>query len=228
MKRIVAWAGIGTLVAAISLTGTAFPEEQTKETAPKKAETSSSQQQKVVGPGKGDQKQGDVVIATVNGNAITMRELILEMNQIGPSLIKDPKQKSPETDKKVKETALGILVFRELAVQEAVRQGIKAHPSAVGEARILLKHNLGSEDNYKKYLQKMDLTEESLGRMLKRDILFTQITTREIFQKAKANDKAAIEKRKKQWEKSLKKKAKIEILLPPAEKEMPEEPHKGK
>ena len=169
---------------------------------------------------------GSRATASASNTDITMHELILEMNQIGPLFIKDPGQRTPEVDKKVRETAIDILVFRELAVQEAVRQGIKAKPSAVEEARKQLKQDLGSEDNYRNYLQKMALTEESLGRMLKRDILFNKITAKEIFQKAKANDKIAIEKRKKQWETGLKKKAKIAILLPDVEEKIIEDPHK--
>lgn len=228
MKRVLVWAETSMLILAIGLTGISFSEEQTKEKAPQKALSSSGHGKTTEKANTRVEKTDTEVVAKVNGADITFHELVVEMNQIAPSFIKDPTQRTPEIDKKVKETALGFLVFRELAVQEAVRRGIKATPSAVEETRKQLEQSLGSEDNYRKYLQEMGLTEASLGRLLKRDILFNQIIAKEIFQKAKANNKAAIEKRKKQWEKDLKKKAKIEILLPKVEKEMLENAHKGK
>ena len=210
MKKI--WVGTSFLVLSLGLAGISFAKDQTTEKMSEKtlpplehAKTTEKSEKKV-------EMTDNAVVASVNGTNITMHELILEMNQIGPSFIKDPRQRTPEVDRQVKQTAIDILIFRELAVQEAVRQGIKVKPSAVEEARKQLKQNFGSEDNYKNYLQKMNLTEESLGRMLKRDILFNQITAKEIFQKAKGNDKVAIEKRKGQWERALKKKAKIVIL----------------
>ncbi len=210
MKKISALAGAGILILSIGLAGISFAKDQTTgktvgKTPPASAAEKSN---KKVG------KTGNEVVARVNGTDITMHELNFEMNLIGPSIIKDPKKRTPELDKKVRDTAMGILVFKELAVQEAVRQGMKVKPAAVEEARKQLKLKLGSENNYRDYLQKTGLTEAAMGRLLEKDILFNQITQKEIFQKVKANDGQAIEKRKVQWEKGLRKKAKIEILLP--------------
>jgi len=205
MKKISALAVAGILILSIGLAGISFAKDQPKGKA---AGTTADKSRKNV------EKTDAEVVARVNGTDITMHELNFEMNLIGPSIIKDPKKRTPELDKKVRDTALSILVFRELAVQEAVRQGMTVQSTAVEEARKQLKQKLGSESNYNNYLQKTGLTEASLGRLLKKDILFNQITQKEIFQKVKANDAKAIEKRKTQWEKSLKKKAKIEILLP--------------
>jgi hypothetical protein len=226
MKRI--WAGTCVLMLAFGLTGVAFPEGQTKERAPKKEASSSAQRQKVAGSVKGSDTQKRLVVAKVNETEITMNELVSEMDMVEPQLMKGATQRTPETEKKLKETALDNLIFRELAAEEAFRQRINIKPEAIAEAKGQLKASLGSEENYRKYLEKMGYTEESLNRQIEKDKLFAVIAEKEIFQKAKANDKADIEKRKEQWEKALKKKAKIKIFLPRVEQEMLEKAHKGK
>ncbi len=224
MKRIYVLTATGMLL--FGLVAAAFPQEQTKENQTKKT-PSSSQGQKAEESGKDIEQQKKIAVARVNRTDITMNDLLIEMNIIAPRFIKDPGQRTPETDKKVKETALNILIFRELAVQEAVRRGIKIKPDVIAAEKSQIKKNLGSEDNYRKYLEKMSYTEDALSKQIEKDKLFEAIISKEVFQKVKSTDAAAIEKRKEQWEKSLKKKAKIEILLPKVEKEMLENMHKG-
>jgi hypothetical protein len=228
MKRIFLWAGACVLILTFGLRGISFSEDQTDKKAAGKTTPAAVKGETTGAPGKDSKKFDKEVIAKINGTDILMHDLIVEMKQIAPQFIKDETQKTVENVRKVKETALGILIFRELAIQEAGRQGMIIKTGAVDEARKKLKQNLGSEDNYRKYLLKLGLTEKTLSRMLKRDILFRQITEKEIFQKAKPNDANAIENRKKQWENGLENNAKIEIMLSEVEKKIKEEAQKKK
>jgi parvulin-like peptidyl-prolyl isomerase len=129
-----------------------------------------------------------VVAAKVNGTDIRMNELVALMNRIAPKYITDMQKRTPEIDEKVKKEALDILIFRELAVQEAARQGMKVRPEAVDETMKKLKTGLGSEEAYRKYLERSDVTEESLRKQIEKDTLFNMISAKEIIQKVKKVD----------------------------------------
>jgi len=211
-RRIIRWT-IGIVMTAITLTGVSC----TKEKAGKKetAKTPPGHEKMVEGYKKGVEESKGVVVAKVNGAEITMRDLIERMNQIAPQYAKDPRDLTPELDQKVRKEAFDILIFRELAVQEAVRQGLKVPPGEIDEVLKNIKANAGSQDAYKGYLGRAGLNEESLRKQIGRNLLFDMVVDTEIFRKAKGegNREQAIEKRKRQWEAELKKKAKIEIIL---------------
>lgn len=228
-------AGAGILALAIFLTGISCSKEQPKEKAVLPSETAPQQTTPLPDQGKMAERPGMAgiphdtkgeVIARVNGTDIMMSDLSSEMKMIGPQVIKDPGQRTPENIKRLKETAFDILIFRELATQEAARQGMKVRKEAVEEADQQLRTKLGSEQNYRKFLEMSGYNEASMRRRLEKDMLFEMITDKEIFKKAGANNQAAIEKRKAAWESSLKKNAKIEIFLPEAEKDIMEEAKK--
>ena len=141
---------------------------------------------------KGVEESKKVVIAKVNGADITMNDLINEMNQLAARYIKYGQQRSLEFDKKVKQAALDMLVFRELAVQEAVKQGMKVEPAAIDAVRKEIKANLGSEDNFRKYLENNGVTEASWSSQIEKDKLFQMITAREISQKVKKPDEKLV------------------------------------
>ena len=245
MKKIPAWSGACLLILLIGLSGvscskekTAVPKEkdqikvapQEKTVVPQAEEKTPDKTMPAPGHGKATGRTGkpdarpagmkNAAIARVNGADITLAALTSEMQMIGPQFIKDPSQKTPENVRKLKRLVLDILIFRELATQEAARQGMKIRPEAVDEAEKRLRANLGSADNYRKFLEMSGYTESSMRKRLGQDLLFEKITTKEIFKKAPANNQAAVEKRKQEWENKLKKKARIEIFLPEVEKEM--------
>ena len=124
-----------------------------------------------------------LAVAQVNGKTITMADLMLRMKQIAPKYLKGGQQMTPEIEQKVKREGLDILIFRELAIQEAVRQGLQVKPEAVNDAIKALKTNTGTDDAYRDYLKMMGLNEDSLRKEIERDQLFDLIAAREIFQR---------------------------------------------
>ena len=178
---------------------------------------------------KGVEESRKVVVAKVNGADITMYDLINKMNQIAPSQIPRGHQRTPEIDQMVKKEALDILIFRELAVQEAVRQGMKVSPEQIDETLKEIKAKMGSEEAFHKSLSMNGETEESFKKVIERDQLFNMIVKQEIYRKAMEDaDPQSVENRKQEWEAELKKDAKIEIMLEEAEKKIKEESGKAK
>lgn len=164
---------------------------------------------------KGIQESKEVVVAKVNGADIRMNELISKMNEIAPRYAASPQELTPEIDKKVKGEALDVLVFRELAIQEAVRRGMKVEPGVVDQILASIKTKAGSEEAFRKNLGIKGDTEETLRKGIERNELFNMIAHKEIFGKAKTdgNREQAVEKRRQEWEKELRRNAKIESTL---------------
>jgi parvulin-like peptidyl-prolyl isomerase len=172
------------LLVAITLTGTSCSREKISEKVTTPPVGKITEEFK-----KGVEQSKKFVISRVNGSDITMNNLINEMNRIAPRFVNDVSQRTPEIDNKVKREALAGLIFRELAVQEAVKQGMKAGPEVVEQAMKQLKANLGSEDNYRKYLETAGHSEASFNKQIEKDELLKMITAREIIQKVKVNEK---------------------------------------
>jgi hypothetical protein len=190
-----------------------------------------------------------VAAAKVNGETITMFTLLREMNIIGPQYLKPGQERTPELDAKVRKDALNILVFQELAMQEAKKRGMTVKPDLIDNAIKKIKADAKTGDAYQKYLADQSLTENELRKSIEENILFELIATQEIDAKIKVSDQElkkryakqkaelkkdaahgkmtfeqakamleqrirdeAGEKRMREWEKELKKTAKIEII----------------
>jgi len=129
------------------------------------------------------------IVATVNGVNITSYDLVNEMNVVGPQYIKPGQKKDPKVDEKVRKEALDRLIYRELAVQEAKRQGMQPPPGAVEDELKKMKAALKTEDAYRQKLANTGLTEEELKKQIERNILVDMITEHEIFDKVKVDPK---------------------------------------
>jgi len=132
-----------------------------------------------------------VFAAKVNGVEVTMHDLVREMNRIAPKYVKDGEKTPPATTAKIRKEALDNLIFNELAVQEAVRQGITVSPEKVNEVVKLMKEQLGSNDAYQKYLDDLGITEEGLKKRIERSHLLEIVTAKEVYQKITIEDKVA-------------------------------------
>lgn len=134
------------------------------------------------------------MVAKVNGAPITMYDLIKEMNQIAPQYIKSAQKRDRQVDEKVKKDALDRLIYRELAVQEAVRQGLKVGPEYIRDALAKGRAGLKSEDAYRENLRRSGLTEEELKNQIERNLLVEMITEKEIFDKVAKIDPEQVKK----------------------------------
>jgi hypothetical protein len=130
-----------------------------------------------------------IVVARVNGAEINMFMLARTMNRVAGKYVKEGKGMTPETTEKIEREALDRLIFEELAVQEAITQGIHPEPEAIEKIVAQVRENAGSEQAYREYLEKSFLNEETLRKMIERSQRFELITAREIYGKVKIDEK---------------------------------------
>lgn len=183
MKRINMQWIIGLLLVMIALSGHACSKEKSGEKKAPGHEKMVEAYQKSMLESKKN------VVAKVNGATIPMYDLISEMNAVAPQYIKPGQKRDPKVDEKVRKEALDRLIYRELAVQEAVRQGMKVPTQAIADNLKKLKADLKTEDAYREKLKQFGLTEEELKKQLERSVLVEMITEKEIFDKVKVDPK---------------------------------------
>ena len=141
----------------------------------------------------GIEESKKVVVARVNGTDITMFNLKKRMNQMAPQYVKQGQQMTPETLQKLESEALDVLIFRELAIQEAVRQGMKVDPAMIEQDIAAIQSRTGPADEFKRMLAMTGQTEETLREQIERDRLFLMIADREMFKKVAVDEGAVKE-----------------------------------
>lgn len=139
---------------------------------------------------KGVVESKNIVVARVNGAEITVYFLVREMNAIAPKFVAHGQPTTPELTTKIKKEALNNLIFKELAVQKAINEGIRIKPEAVEDVISKMKAQAGSDEAYKKYLEQINVNEDDLRKIIERSRLFESITAMEIYEKIKVDDKA--------------------------------------
>jgi len=188
MKKISWRIAVTTVLFAFALAGVSCKGKSENKEVPKLTPEQAKAHEKIIeARAKSIEESKKTVVAKVNGVAITMYELINEMNTVAPQYIKPEEKKDPKLDEKVKKAAMDRLVFRELAVQEAIKQGMKVTPESVVAALNKVKADLKSEDAYQKKLRQSGITEEELKKQLERNMLVDMITEKEIFDKVKVD-----------------------------------------
>jgi hypothetical protein len=124
-----------------------------------------------------------VFAAKVNGVEITMHDLVREMNRVTPKYVKGDEKIPAATAAKIKKEALDNLIFNELAVQEAARQGLTVNREQIDEVVKLMKEQMGSRDAYQQYLDNLGINEEGLKKRIERSHLFEMVTAKEVYHK---------------------------------------------
>jgi hypothetical protein len=197
----------------------------TRDNAPQKEPSApSTESPRIAGEyQKSLEESKKTIAAKVNGVPISRHDLVGEMNAIAPQYIKPGQKRDPKTDEKVRKEALDRLIYRELAVQEAKKQGMKAPPDAVAGELKRIKAEMKTEEAFRRNLSKSGITEEDLKRQIERNLIVEMITEKEIFGKVtvdpgeaipmvgKKSTAAAVHKREDEWVAALKKGARIEI-----------------
>lgn len=138
---------------------------------------------------KGVEESKKLVVARVNGSDITMYNLVKEMNFVASRFVPARQPATPALTVKVKKEALNNLIFKELAVQEAIKEGMRVKPNAVEDVINKVRAQVGSEEAYKKYLEERNLNENGLRKDIERSHLIEMITAKEIFDKIRVDDK---------------------------------------
>ena len=144
----------------------------------------SSEPSKVLGEHrKSIEESKKTIAAKVNGVPISRFDLVEEMNAIAPQYMKPGQKRDIKTDEKIRKEALDRLIFRELAVQSAKKEGMKAPADAVAEELKRIKAEMKTEDAFRQNLMKSGITEEELSKRIERNLLLERITEKEVFGK---------------------------------------------
>ncbi len=259
------------LLSVICMAGTSCTKQDAQTTAGPKAEVEKSapmpgEDRRFEELEKGARESRKIVVAKVNGEDITLYSLVREMNKVAPKYIKPGEKSTPAIDEKIRQEALDRLIFFELAVQEAVRQGIKVRPETVDAIIKNLKSQLGSDEAYQAYLKRLGLSDSDLRKKVEKSQRFELIIGQEIYNKIHVDEKMLREEYRKnkdqirtqtepsrtmtyeeakplmerklkaelgeskirEWEKELRKNAKVEIMPEEAEKTVRAMPQKVK
>jgi peptidyl-prolyl cis-trans isomerase D len=137
---------------------------------------------------KGIEESKKLVVAKVNGQPITMFQIVREMNSIAPKYIKEGEPSTPEITEKIKKEALKTLIDKELAIQEAKRQKITIKKETIDNVIDKLIDMLGSKKAFEQDLKERNLTEYELRKNIERSHLYELITKKEIYDKIVVND----------------------------------------
>ena len=143
------------------------------------------------------------IVSRVNGAEINMFMLVRAMNRIAPKYLKEGEIATKETNEQIKNEALNRLIFEELAVQQAISQGIDPGPEEIEKVVSQVKANLGTEEAYKDYLDKSFLTEEALKKLIERSQRYELINAREVYGKVVVDDKVLRDEYEKEKEKFI-------------------------
>jgi hypothetical protein len=173
------------VMAAISLTGLSCKKEKVAVTPPPTPE----QKAKIEEIKKDVEEAKKAFAARVNNVEISTYDLIREMNNISPKYVKQGEQVSAKTTAMIRKEALDNLIFNELAVQEAVMQGMRVGPEKIDKIIELTKKQMGSQEAYQQYLDGLGITEETLRKRIERSQLLEMVTAKEIYQKIKIDEK---------------------------------------
>ncbi len=165
-----------------------FSCNRNKEAAkPPSAQLPPGHEKAVEAYNKSVEESKKITVAKVNGAIITMNDLVGEMNAVAPQYLKEGQKRDAEFDKKVQKVALDRLINRELAIQEATKQGLQVPPQVVEEQWKKGKDALKTEQAYRDALARMGITEDQLKQKIRRDLLVEAITEKEIFAKVKVD-----------------------------------------
>ncbi len=126
-------------------------------------------------------QQRKVVVARVNGADVTLYAL---NNMTNRMLSINEKSSVKETPEETRKKALDQLIFRELAYQEAMREGLKVEDQRVDREMSRFIASVGHEEGYNDYLEKQQTTPVEVRAEVERALLLQMIAVREVAEKA--------------------------------------------
>jgi hypothetical protein len=203
MKSIISTSIAVLLMATISLTGLSCKKEQKPAAPPPTPEQKAKLEEVKKEVKQSAEAAKTVIVAQVNGVDITMLDLVAEMNSIAQrNEARAGGKKAPQSTEKVKKEALDNLIFKELAIQESIKQGMTVSPDTIDNVVKLMKEQTGSKEAFQQYLDDRQMTEADLRKRIERSQRLEMITGKEIYQKVKIDEKdmhADYEKNKSEY-----------------------------
>jgi peptidyl-prolyl cis-trans isomerase C len=128
-------------------------------------------------------------VATVNGSPISLSDFKWEMkNAVAKGL--NPDEAGEQGENSFRSRVLEELIGRELLYQESVKAGVSIDDASVKERLDNLKGRFPDEDVFKKAMEDMNMTEESLERHIQRGMSINKYVDEAFVQKAEVSENA--------------------------------------
>lgn len=121
----------------------------------------------------------DIVVARVNGVALTLKDLDVELDRLIPR-ITFHQSVSGEKRKQYYEKALEELINRELQFQDAIAKGIKPDKEKVDAQMGKIRSGFKSEEEYKAALEKEGITERKLQAQVEKNVLVQSVIAKTV------------------------------------------------
>jgi parvulin-like peptidyl-prolyl isomerase len=138
-----------------------------------------------------------IIVAKVNGADITMYSLTSMMDRMAAI---DRDTSASASAEETRKKALDQLIFQELSLQEALRQGVRVKETEIESAiTTLVGHDT---QDFEKFLAKQNMTAEEVRSEIKRRILLQRIYVREVIEKISVTDddvRKEFERRKNEY-----------------------------
>jgi peptidyl-prolyl cis-trans isomerase C len=126
-----------------------------------------------------------ITVARVNGTAISLYSLLNMTNRMNAI---NEKASVAETPEETRKKALDQLIFRELAYQEAVREGLHVEDQLVDREMNRFIMSVGHEDGFNEYLKSQNMTAVEVRAEIERALLLQRIAAREVMEKVTVTD----------------------------------------
>jgi peptidyl-prolyl cis-trans isomerase SurA len=126
-----------------------------------------------------------IIVAKVNGAEITNYALLDMMNRLSAI---DQRSSQAETRAATRARVLDILVLQELALQDAVRRGLRVEDALIDRTMEQFISKLGHEEGYKEYLAKNHMTTVEFRAQVEQSLLIQRILTEEVIKKVTVTD----------------------------------------
>jgi peptidyl-prolyl cis-trans isomerase C len=144
------------------------------------------------GPGIGvaaeDEKTSKGIAAVVNGKMIKQEEVEKRMDALERRLFLEGKVIPPDRVSEAKRRIIEGLIDEEVLYQESQRKEIEVDEAAVNEEMGKLREQFSSDEEFKKGMTDMNLTEEELTSHIKRSLGIQKLLQQEIVAKVKISE----------------------------------------
>jgi foldase protein PrsA len=171
MMSFIRGLGISVFIAALGVSGCAKHPSGAENSAPSPVLT--------------PQEMRKIVVARVNGVGLHMDALVEQVNRMSAANQRDSSSGSREA---TRQKALDRLIFQELSVQEAKRQGLTLGEGGLDNAMAKLRAKLGHDEGYNNFLAKQNISEAELRSRVERSLLIQLVFDREVIRKVSVTE----------------------------------------
>ena len=136
-----------------------------------------------------EKQQSKDIVATVNGTVISLKDFDFEVNLVKTRLLNMGRPVTDPQLSEIKKKILEDMINRELLFQESKSKGIKVDEAAVTDQFTKLRKKFPNEDEFKKWLDKMNVSEAVMKSQIKRQMIIRQLVEKEVLAKVTVSDK---------------------------------------